>query len=450
MNLKNYLIVLFILSFNYTLQAQQIDYCGYDKAIKEAEKKYPGYSEKINKNNQVAIAYANKAELRRKEVNDTVYIIPVVFHVLFKSNSENINDSLLKNQIEVLNQDYRRRNLDTSKTRSIFKSRAADLKIQFVLADKDPNGNSTTGIIKKVTTVTEFGSITFNSMKTSNTGGDDAWDPANYMNIWVCNMNYFNQPNILGYAYPPVGSPNWPSGSSASDPSYDGVVIDFRVIGRNNPLAKISTNAAIKNCLKGRTASHEVGHYLGLRHIWGDATTGNACQVDDGIDDTPLQGTKSNFDCVLGRNTCNQSNDLPDMIENYMDYSSDDCKNMLTKKQAAIIKYNLTVLRPDLATASISTKQVPDPIEDFKVYPNPSLNGELTLLAPFSYKGAFRATIYNSIGQLILDYDNTKFDYKNNEILVSKVHLNRGIYIVKFTDARNFKIKTFKIVVNGQ
>lgn len=451
MKLKNYLFAFVLLSFSISAKSQQIEYCGQEKMLKEMEIKSPGYQQELNRIYNNAINYANQVELRRKDVNDTVYTIPVVFHVIYRLNAENLPDSLLINQIEVLNQDFRRFNNDTSKTRSIFKSRAADTKIQFVLASKDPNGNATNGIERKYTTITEFGSKTWNSMKKESSGGSDAWDPEEYMNIWVCNMNYFNQPNILGFATPPYGAANWSPGSSASEPGYDGVVLDYRITGRNNFLALNSTNAAIRASSQGRTATHEVGHYLGLRHIWGDApSTGPACAVDDGLDDTPLQGSRSNFDCGLGRNTCTQSNDLPDMIENYMDYSSDGCKNMLTKKQASIMRYNLITLRSTLGSREITTKWVPDPIEEFKVYPNPSADGVVTLMAPFSYKGDFSVSIFNSIGQKVYDLNNKRFNYKNDEFYTSKIHLNRGIYVVRFADDANFKIKTFTIIVNGQ
>jgi hypothetical protein len=212
----------------------------------------------------------------------------------------------------------------------------------------DPNGVATNGIVRKLTSKTTFGSAGGNIqdlMKATATGGDDPWDPTKYLNIWVCDLSVNNQDGLLGYAYPPYGHPSWTSGSWVAD-SRQGVVLHYKVVGRNNPRA----TGAIATSNKGRCAVHEVGHFFGLRHIWADDQYSvNKCLVDDYIDDTPLQGIGAGFTCNLGGNTCVEpKNDLPDMFENYMDYSTEACQNLFTKQQVQMMRTSITDFRTEL------------------------------------------------------------------------------------------------------
>jgi Pregnancy-associated plasma protein-A/Secretion system C-terminal sorting domain len=239
----------------------------------------------------------------RDTLPNEVIVVPVVFHILYNSNAQNVSDQQVLSQLKVLNNDYRRLNSDTINTPAAFKSIAADTRIIFCLAKVDPNGNYTPGIIHKHTSSDLF--LSNDEMKFSSSGGDDAWDSKKYLNIWVCNL--FGR--TLGYSVMPGGPAE-----------RDGVVIQYTAFGT------MGTASAPFN--KGRTATHEIGHWLGLRHLWGDALCG-----DDGIADTPPQET-SNSNCPSFPHLSSCSiNSYGDMFMNYMDFTNDDCMNMFTKGQ---------------------------------------------------------------------------------------------------------------------
>lgn len=232
----------------------------------------------------------------------TVITIPTVFHIVYKTTSENISDAQIMSQLDVLNQDYSATNTDIGNVPSFFSGLVANAEVQFCLATQDPNGAATTGITRKSTTVSSWG--TNDSVKKSSQGGVDPWNASNYLNIWVCNIGG----GILGYA-------QFPGGSAATD----GVVLDYRYTGT------IGTATAPFN--KGRTATHEVGHWLNLRHIWGDATCGS-----DLVSDTPVHNT-SNYGCPAYPHYSTCSGTPIEMTMNYMDYTDDACMYMLSAGQ---------------------------------------------------------------------------------------------------------------------
>ena len=224
-----------------------------------------------------------------------VITIPVVVHVLYNNSTENISDAQILSQIQVLNDDFRRLNADADDTWS----QAADSEIEFCMATSDPNGNPTDGILRVPTSVSAFG--TNDQMKFTSSGGSDAWPASDYLNMWVCDISG----GILGYA-------QFPGGSSATD----GVVCDYQYFG--------TVGAATAPFDGGRTTTHEVGHWLNLRHIWGDG----GCGADDFVADTPKSGG-ANYGCAVGSSSCGST----DMVQNYMDYSDDACMNLYTVGQ---------------------------------------------------------------------------------------------------------------------
>ncbi|MBK6482699.1 MAG: T9SS type A sorting domain-containing protein [Chitinophagaceae bacterium] len=238
-----------------------------------------------------------------------VVTIPVVVHVLYNTTAQNISDAKVQAQIAQLNADFARTNTDAGNTPAVWQSIAANSEVQFCLAQRDPNGNATNGIIHKSTTVTAFS--TNDNMKFNSSGGADAWPAGSYLNIWVCNISG----GILGYA-------QFPGGPAATD----GVVLLYSSVGS---LTSPGTSAPYD---KGRTGTHEVGHWLNLYHIWGD--DGTSCSGSDQCADTPNQADE-NYGCPTFPAVSCSNGANGDMFMNYMDYTDDACMNMFTAGQKA-------------------------------------------------------------------------------------------------------------------
>lgn len=353
--MKKIYLLLVLIFFATNINAQQIHRCYTNEYIDYLSKTNPTIKQNIKNSFDAAKLHASSQISLKSTAPTTIYRIPVVFHIVYNTTEENMPDSLIYSQLEVLNKDFRKLNADTVNHRTIFKDRAADVGFDFFLATIDPDGNPTTGITRTETNVTSF-QATFpdfdmDKMKFSVSNGADAWDTDNYLNIWVCNTGG----SILGFAYPPETAPNWQAGQVPTNHGKWGVVISYEVFGFNNPLATGGLNIADQ----GRTAVHEVGHYFGLRHIWGDAGSvffpGPDCDItkDDGIDDTPHMGENSQTSgCNINKNSCTngETPDEPDMFENYMDYSVESCQNMFTQGQADLMQSMAITGRPDLAT----------------------------------------------------------------------------------------------------
>ncbi len=287
--MKNfYLFLAFLLPISLLGQRN----CGTMDHLAEQMEKNPELEIKMDAINQFTQNYIASNPLRER----SIITIPVVVHVVWKTNSQNLSDAQIQSQIDVLNEDFRRTNDDANNQWSA----GADTEIQFCLATVAPDGSSTTGIQRRKTNKPSFG--TNDNMKFQNKGGINAWPADDYLNIWSCDITG----GILGYA-------QFPGGADATD----GVVIDYAYFGRGG-----SAQAPFD---LGRTGTHEVGHWLNLRHIWGDG----GCSVDDFVSDTPLSDAP-NYGCATGHVSCSSV----DMVENYMDYSDDACMNLYTSGQA--------------------------------------------------------------------------------------------------------------------
>jgi len=279
--------------------------CGTEAHTLELIEQYPDYAKakaKVNTETENWIATHNVAKLPE------IISIPVVVHVVWNTTAENISDARVFEQIEILNNDFRRTNIDVINTPSIWQGIADDCEIEFCLATTDPNGDATTGIDRVNTTQTSFG-MSGDPVMSVSSGGAAPWSQDDYLNIWVCDLGS----GLLGYASPP---------SAWSNPT-DGVVIGYKYFGLTG-----NNGGAYRY---GRTATHEVGHWLNLEHLWGAwGSCGN-----DQVADTPKQEIE-NYGCPafpLHPNACSTTNANGDMFMNYMDYTNDACMNLFTTGQ---------------------------------------------------------------------------------------------------------------------
>ncbi|CAI8714522.1 M43 family zinc metalloprotease [Chryseobacterium sp. IT-36CA2] len=291
----------------------------------------------------------NENSQNGKSQNGGIVTIPVVVHVIHGGQAvgtvPNIVDEQVMSQITVMNQDYRKLTGTPG-----FNNNAvgADVQIQFALAKVDPNGNPTNGIDRVNLCQTSFKKDAIDAYVKPET----IWDPTQYMNMWSVQFASPNT-NLLGYAQFPDGS-NLPG----LDPlggygKTDGVVANFATFGTSD----LNTNGTFLLSApydKGRTMTHEVGHFLGLRHIWGDATCG-----DDYCADTPTAHT-SNGGCPTNIASCNDPL-VMEMVQNYMDYTNDTCMNIFTINQ----KDRITAVMnnsPRRASLKTSVKDIAIPL----------------------------------------------------------------------------------------
>lgn len=417
----------------FRLQAQEVinKTCAFSTILNEMAKADPAYEQESREWFRAA---KNHPAARMAGISDTTYTVQVVVHVVYLGNNkyENIPDSIIVSQIDALNRDFNSRNSDTANLRSFFIPFRGNAKIKFELAKFRPNGSSTNGIEhvqgKLGTAGNSFNPILDNMKRADDllTGllgsGTPSWRVKNYLNIWVCDLNYLSRKcrtcltlcdtcgALGGYSYPPANIPHWnqilivggdtiTQNSALDRGANDGIVIDFRFFGQNNWYSNDSMSARARlRYSGGRTTVHEVGHYFGLRHTWGDAITldtvqltPDGCYLDDYIDDTPNNkdafakelSDPYNNPCDTSINSCDDPYlgvDYPDMYEDYMDYSTDLCYNLFTQQQVDFMRYILTNKRPGIITkkeVDVLANLVQNPKlkeAGISFYPNPAKN----------------------------------------------------------------------------
>jgi hypothetical protein len=411
---------LFIFSVVFSLAPRVCaqDICGYQAYLDYLESENPGIKQNIDATFLEAV---KTGRIKNKKTQDTVYKVNVVFHVVYNSEIQNVNDSFIYSQLKILNDAFRRTNPDTLNTRDIFKSVAADAGVEFVLPTMDLKGDPSDGIIRKETILETFGSFPTNLSRSdlvkSRQVGSAPWETENYMNVWICDLSVNGLDGLLGYAYPPTGAGNWAGSNSFTTSDKQGVVVHYKVIGENNP-ESLATGS--------KTLVHEVGHYLGLRHIWGDG----GCEVDDFMDDTPRARAASRG-CDIGTNTCAEldGNQFPDMLENYMDYSNEECQNLFTNDQVAQMRANLRLFRNRIYEEQIKLPFVPlVTLDESCVYPNPVVNGRVNVyLQDLDANASYGFTLYNLLGQLVHEW---KLEAVPNQQVIGLLGL-QGSYIYK-------------------
>lgn len=254
--------------------------------------------------------------------------IPVVVHIVLP-NPEQVTNIQVLNQLESLNLDYIAQNTDVSKVPAVWQGLVGNAEVQFCLAARTPDGDPTSGITRTVTARSSFSiNGAAQDVKYTATGGAPGWDNTRYLNIWICNLD----DNYLGVATPP---------GNIYPAEEDGVVVHYRAFG--------NTGTASSPFNLGRTLTHEIGHFFGLRHIWADDNGG--CTQDDGVDDTPKQAGQ-NYGCPSYPLLDNCQTAAPGvMFMNYMDYVNDACMYLFTTGQTDRMRNALDAQRASLMTS---------------------------------------------------------------------------------------------------
>ncbi len=441
-----YKIFFLLIVFQLQIQAQNVDKC-YTTPIVERE---------LEINHEYAEARENHLKESKKWLSNNlnlteskeVITIPIVVHVVHRNShpqpgqGTNIPDSQIEDQIRILNEDYSKTNPEfPNPPRNTFVNIAGNPNLKFCLASVDPNGNPTNGITRTATTKTNFDPDTEgNDMKRNSTNGKDGWDPSRYLNIWVCDLASSQGGGmVLGYAYLPgllagFGFQAWK----------DGLVVDFQWFGTTDLAAGSSD---------GRTATHEIGHYLGLNHTFCESQSGGCCDNDDAnVDDTPATdgvywGPVFSF---TSNNSCNDlfygfSSDYLDMDENYMSYAA----NTWMFSQGQVNAMIATLNTPDLTGGRLNLKNSNvavncgtvntewfnknNPID---IYPNPS-SGYINIS---SHEIIESISIIDFFGKIVLVDEN----YDGNQINIKE--LKNGIYLAKISTLQNTYTK--KIIIN--
>lgn len=287
--------------------AEPLKYCGTTEVEKKFFAEHPQLVPLIDKESVKLESYTQEFHKKEKSLRSgTVYVIPVIFHILHDYGSENISDDQVYDAMRILNEDFRKQNADSAQTIAAFKSIAWDAEIEFRLAQKDPNGNCTNGIDRIWTMQTYV-------------GDDDSklnqWPRNKYLNIWVAKTLISG---AAGYSYAPA--------STTFDSSIDGIMILHSYVGSIGT-GYPGTDGAL---------THEVGHWINLRHPWGNTNNpGQACG-DDLVNDTPE--TKGWTSCNLSGSVCNPP--AVENVQNFMDYSY--CETMFSKDQTTRMRAALT------------------------------------------------------------------------------------------------------------
>ena len=401
-----YLLFLFLM-ISGALTAQEVDKCGQDLFLEQSMERDPAVADRmaeIEAFTKEWIADQANRPARTREI----ITIPVVVHVLWNEESEDISNLQIFSQINIINEDFRMRNENAGEIPDEFKALAADVGFEFCLATLTPEGDITDGITR---TQTDFPCIgDFRTTTEGNVprlfyrflGGQDAWDTRRYLNIWVaptCNA-------FLGFGIDP-------GNSSLQE---DGIVVDTDYFGN------VCNDG--RNHHLGRTTTHEIGHYFNLKHIWGAKGCGEV--DDDLVEDTPLQ---DNFHVGCPTHpsvSCGSS----DMFMNFMDFTDDACISMFTIGQRDRMLAAINGPRSGLLNSNrcLFINQ-PRPDLGVTVFPNP-VSDCIHIEFNANFDSDVNVLLYNPEGKLIYEAINNASNIRS----IPADELSSGVYYLHLTN----------------
>lgn len=431
-------IILLLLSTTLIFAQENYKKCITTKLVEEELKNNSDYVD--TRKNSVKINYNSK----EKKTNN----IPVVIHIIHRASHANIGsgtnipDIQIEDALRILNEDFSKTNPEfPNPPRNTFLNYWGNPEIEFCLATTDPAGNATSGVTRTATAQTNWdadNNTESNAMKQNSSGGKDSWDPKKYLNIWVCDLtNSSGGGQTLGYAYLPgllagFGQNAWK----------DGLVVDYRYFGTNGIAAPSSD---------GKTATHEIGHYLGLNHTFSEDNypvyncldnNGNTicCDRDGGnVDDTPATDGVywGNVTSTTNNNTCNDlayanafTTDVIDMDENFMSYSTSTW--MFSQGQVDVMMATLNTSESNAGRAILNSGTVSTNCsgivssstnilnKEINMYPNPT-KGKLFISTSDKIKSI---SITNIIGKEVF----SKIKFNDNSIDLNS--FKNGVYFV--------------------
>jgi len=338
------------------------------------------------------------------------FTLQVVFHILWQNESENISDERIQSQMIRINEDFNQLNADIALVPSLFQEFIGSADIEFILATEDPFGAPTTGINRKQTDIKNIGSVLSTDQKEvikySTLGGIDAWDTNRYINVWIGSTV-----DVFGLTTP----------LEVAGTADDGIIITSEAFGELEDVSSITN--------KGRTLTHELGHYFGLTHLWG---RNNGCGTDDdGLEDTPEQERPYSGCKIFPQVSCGSV----DMNMNFMDFSNDTCLLFFTKGQVKLMRSVLTSLRSGIIVSDEIPLYTPD-LEDLSISQDAH---SIYIKSETPLEGPVYIDSYSISGQPI---------YKQNLNILNDYQLNtntlpKGVYILSIRTAYSRFTYTF-------
>lgn len=391
---------IFLLSIsNLAAQAQ----CGAHQALLQnlSEKEIQYFHQKNNE--QLDEWLQNSSNFIK---NRSVVTLPVVVHVVYHEDEENISDEQIFSQIDILNKDFRALNCQVPKVEEPFKELIADIEFEFCLATIDPDGNPTNGITRTWSRIPFFDCNSDFLYKKAN-GGADAWDTKRYINIWVAKLG----PVVGGST---LGCGTFPN---STDSTKQGITVNYWAFGSEGPVI-------YPNHL-GRTATHEMGHFFNLRHVFANGAPADPCEDDhDNIPDTPAQDRSYSQQCPNGKKfSCGTQ----DMYMNFMNYTADACMAMFTKGQKERAWATLNVFRPELLQSNACSAQSTTEQFEFELGPNPALDF-FTIKIKSSSHRAGQLKVFDPSGKMVI-YE----PYQPINVPISLTSIQSGLYFVEFS-----------------